>query len=211
MTPATQAPGASVAVDGAGFGATKAVGIGFGAEVNVTNEFMNTTGPYGVGTGPYTGNTSYLPIKPGTFRLSINYSSTVFVELLHDVAGNGTLTPAIPLFVNVTIDYITGQLTAFTTVPASKNGTRFVNYTRYEYNVTPAAGVTTGGSGAFSASITVPSVDNGNYVVTAIDTQGNLATATLNTVPEGLTLGVMLTLSTIAMITSKRYFRKRPK
>ena len=210
LTPPAQAPGASVAVDGAGFGATNAVGIGFGAEVNVINEIMNTTGPYGIGTGPYTGNTAYLPIKPGTFRMSINISSTAWAEMVHDVAGNGTL-DAIPLFVNATIDYVTGQYTCFTTGPAAPNYLHLVNYTRYEYNVTPAAGATTNSSGAFSASITVPSVANGNYVVTAIDTQGNMATATLNTVPEGLTLGVMLTLSTIAMIASKRYFRKRPK
>jgi uncharacterized membrane protein YfhO len=77
--------------------------------------------------------------------------------------------------------------------------------------VTPAAGVTTTGAGAFTASITVPTVADGNYVVTAVDTAGNKATQTLNVVPEGLTIGVMLTLSTIAVIISTRYFRKQPK
>jgi hypothetical protein len=171
---------------------------------------MNTTGPYDVGTGPYHGSTAYRPVKPGTFRMLINISSTAWFETMHDVAGNGTLKTD---FVNATMDYVIGQFTAFTSgpVPSSPAYVHLVNYTRYEYNVTPAAGVLTGGSGTFSASITVPNVANGNYVVTTIDTQGNVATATLNTVPEGLTLGVMLTLSTIAMIASKRYFRKRPK
>jgi hypothetical protein len=87
----------------------------------------------------------------------------------------------------------------------------YINYTYYTYNVTPAAGVTTLASGTFSASITVPTVTDGNYVVTAVDTAGNKATQTLNVVPEGLTLGVMLALSTIAVIVSTRYFRKQPK
>lgn len=213
LTPAVQAPGASVTVDGADFGATRAVGIGFGAEVNVINEVMNTTGPYGVGTGPYYGNIAY-PVKPGTFKMSLIIPGGASMEMVGDVAGNGTLNLIFPGFVNATIDYVTGQYTCFMTgaVPVDRQSwPHIVNYTRYEYNVTPAAGVLTGGSGTFSASITVPSVANGNYVVTAIDTQGNVATATLTTVPEGLTLGVMLTLSTIAMIASKRHFRKRPK
>jgi N-dimethylarginine dimethylaminohydrolase len=56
LTPTSQAPGGSVTVTGTGFGATIVVGIGFRAEVNVINEVMDTTGPYGVGTGPYHGN-----------------------------------------------------------------------------------------------------------------------------------------------------------
>jgi hypothetical protein len=77
--------------------------------------------------------------------------------------------------------------------------------------VTPAAGVTTLASGAFSASITVPSVADGNYVVTAVDTAGNKATATLNVVPEGLTVGVMVVVSSVVVIVSSCYFRKKPK
>jgi predicted secreted protein len=53
------------------------------------------------------------------------------------------------------------------------------NYTYYQYSVTPAAGVTTSATGTFQAAITVPSVFNGTHSVTAIDTEGNTATALL--------------------------------
>jgi hypothetical protein len=56
------------------------------------------------------------------------------------------------------------------------------NYTYYQHNVTPAAGIITDASGSFTATITVPNVSNGNYVVTAIDSSGNIATRTLNVV-----------------------------
>ena len=141
---------------------------------------------------------------------------TAFTKMFDD-AGNGTLIKASAIanasILNATMNYVTGQFTVFTLgpVPSTANYVRMVNYTCYQYNVTPAAGVTTTGAGAFSASITVPSVDNGNYAVTAIDTQGNLATATLNTIPEGLTFSVMVLLSTVAVIVCIRYYRKRPK
>jgi hypothetical protein len=32
-----------------------------------------------------------------------------------------------------------------------------------------------------------------------------------DTIPEGLTIGVMLLLSTVAVVVGTRYFRKRPK
>ena len=57
-------------------------------------------------------------------------------------------------------------------------------------------------------------IDDGTYVIWAIDTQGHVATSNLvidNTVPEGLTLGAMLLLSTAAVIVGTRYYRKRPK
>jgi len=215
LTPATQAPEASVTVDGTGFGATNAVGIGFGAEANVTDEAVNATGPYDVDIGPYVFTVSYLPVKPGSFQMETG--ALVGDSLLYPFQywdnGDGTISSTNPQVTWAIIDYATGKVSYNVTTPLSSSITyvRTVNYTRYEYNVTPAAGVTTNSSGAFTASITVPRVANGDYTVTAVDTQGNLATATLNTVPEGLTLGVMLTLSTIAMIASKRYFRKRAK
>jgi len=177
LTPTTQTPGASVTVDGTGFGATTAVGIGFGAEVNVINEVMNVTGPFDVGIGPYIGYLSH-PIKPGTFRMSVNTSSTAWWEVSVD-AGNGTLITPLPG--NNTIDYVTGKFTRFTTgpVPSSLHNVHLCNYTTYEYDVTPAAGVTTFATGTFQAAITVPSAFNGNHQVTAIDTQGHIATALL--------------------------------
>jgi hypothetical protein len=85
------------------------------------------------------------------------------------------------------------------------------NYTRYQNSVTPAAGVTTNATGSFTASITVPNVVDGNYNVTAIDAKGNRATSALPLVviPEGLTIGVMMLLSSIAVVVGSRYFWKR--
>jgi len=55
------------------------------------------------------------------------------------------------------------------------------DYDYSEYIITPTAGITTGDDGTFQESIIVPAiaeVDYGDYVVTAIDTDGNV-----NTVP----------------------------
>jgi len=210
LTPTAQAPGASVSVAGTGFGATKAVGIGFGAEMAGSNTNMVYTG---TGMGPYTGRVSYYPIKPGSFVLISDTTPSGMVAYYND-DGDGTTTGP-QEGMEGTINYTTGVWTRVTTVDVTGIPTNYTaTYTRYAYNATPAAGVTTLASGTFTASITVPAVANGNYNVTAIDTQGNRAVATLtvdSAIPEGLTIGVMLSLSTVAVIVSTRYFRKRPK
>jgi hypothetical protein len=218
LTPMAQAPGASVTVNGTGFGATKAVGIGFGEEANVTNEVVNATGPYDVDVGPYVESLSYWPVKPGSFQREsgIMFGGSYIPAYLYWDDGNGTISTDNTAVVSATIDYITGKASFYFTSPlsSSENYVRIVNYTRYQFNVTPAAGVTTLASGAFSASITVPSVADGYYVLTAVDTAGNIATATLgvdHTIPEGLTFSVMVLLSAIAVTVSVSYFRKRPK
>jgi outer membrane protein assembly factor BamB len=98
--------------------------------------------------------------------------------------GNGTYSSPFGSLLNGTIDYVTGLITNFQTAPFYYNNTyaNLANYTTYECDVTPATGVTTNPSGAFSASITVPDVYNGEYEITAIDTQGNTATAALTVV-----------------------------
>ncbi|MEM2098135.1 MAG: hypothetical protein QXU99_00100 [Candidatus Bathyarchaeia archaeon] len=204
LTPPTQGPGGAITVTGTGFGATKAVGIGFGAEVNATGEAHT---PTGTGTGPYTARTNHYPIKPGSFSMHSNVGG---VESDWIDLGNGTIAAegfayAAPGFIN----YVTGEFGRSSTADLTGYEITFtVSYTYYTYNVTPTQGVTTNSAGAFSASITLPSVANGNYVVTAVDTAGNIATATLNVVPEGLTIGVMLVLSTTAVIVSRRYLGK---
>jgi predicted secreted protein len=180
LTPTAQAPGSSITISSTDFGINQAVGVGFGAEVQVINEWMNITGPFDVGNGPYTGFTTRLPIKPTTFRISINISSTTWFQTASDVAGNGTLNNGLPTG-NVTLNYVTGNWTRLTTSPVASSPyyKHICNYTAYEYNVTPAAGVTTNSSGGFTASITVPNVANGIYTITAVDTEGHIATTTL--------------------------------
>jgi len=214
LTPTTQAPGGSVSVGGTSFGATKAVGIGFGAEVAGSDANMAYTG---TGTGPYSGRISHYPIKPGSFVLTSDTSAGGgggIVSTYTD-AGDGTTTWSYDGTVMGTINYVTGVWSRSSTVDVTGILANYTaTYTRYQYNVTPSAGVTSTGAGAFTASITVPTVADGNYVVTAIDTQGNRAFATLgvnSTIPEVLPLGLMLILSLAAVVVGSRYFGKQNK
>jgi hypothetical protein len=212
LMPTAQAPSASVTVDGTGFGATKRVAIGFGAEVNSSNTNMNYTG---TGMGPYSGRVSYWPIKPGSFVLYSDTTAGGGIVSTYTDAGDGTTLWSFDGTPMGTINYTTGEWSRSSTVDVSGIPTNYsATYIRYEFNVTPAAGVTTLASGAFSASITVPAVANGAYTVTAIDTAGNIATATLtvdDAIPEGLAVGVMVIVSAVAVAVSIRYFRKQPK
>jgi hypothetical protein len=116
--------------------------------------------------------------------MSLILPSNASMDMVSDVTGNGTLN-AMSLFVNATIDYVTGEYTCYMTgaVPVDRQAwPHIVNYTRYEYDVTPAANITTNASGSFSANITMPAVANGNYNVTAIDTAGNVAVSSLSIV-----------------------------
>jgi hypothetical protein len=218
LTPTTQAPGGSVTVDGTGFGATKKVGIGVGAEVTVSAEVHPITNlvttPDGEGYyGPFGGTTVHYPIKPGSVYIFYDVDGTTSE---YTDNGDGTLASSSPYAINPFVNYVNGSFGRKSTADWSgfTAPVAYINYTYYTYNVTPAAGVTTLGSGAFTASITVPSVADGSYTVTAVDTQGNKATSTLvvdHNIPEGLTVGVMVLLSSVAVIVSIRYFRKQPK
>jgi hypothetical protein len=220
LTPPAQVPGAAVSVAGTGFGATKAVGIGLGAEVTVTGEahpITNTNVPNGDVFGPFTAITNHYPIKPGSFSFHCVVSSdTSVVESDYTDNGDGTLASSSTYALNPFVNYVTGAFGRSSTSDWSSYTVVYTaSYTYYTYNVTPAAGVTTLASGTFTASITVPTVASGIYVVTAIDTSGNRATSNLSvgsTIPEeGLTIGVVVMLSTFAVVVSSRYFHKRPK
>jgi hypothetical protein len=210
LTPTAQAPGASVSVSGTGFAATNAVGIGFGAEVAGYDTNMAYSG-----TGPYTGRVSHYPIKPGSFVLTSDTSSGAGIVSTYTDVGDGTTRWSYDGTIMGTINYVTGAWSRSTTVDVTGIAAIYsANYTYYQYNVTSAAGVTTGPSGTFTASITVPTVADGSYNVTAVDSQGNRGWATLSVssaIPEGLTIGIMMLLSSLAVIASARSFRKRPK
>jgi hypothetical protein len=218
LTPSTQAPGGTVSVGGTGFGVTKKVGIGFGAEVTVSAEVhpitnLVTTPDSDGAYGPFGGTTNHYPIKPGSVYIFYDVDG---VTSDYTDNGDGTLTSSSAYAVNPYVNYVNGSFgrksntdwSGFTAPVA------YINYTYYTYNVTPAAGATTTGAGAFTASITVPSVANGAYTVTAVDTAGNKATSTLtvdSTIPEGWTVGAMMLVSAVTVIVGSRYFRKQPK
>jgi hypothetical protein len=79
--------------------------------------------------------------------------------------------------------------------------------------VTPAVGVPTDGSGAFTVDVTVPDIWNGTEPVTAVDELGNTATSDFvitgsDVVPEPLTIGAIVLLSSVALVVSFHFLRK---
>jgi hypothetical protein len=211
LTPSSQASGGSVTVNGTGFGANVEVGVGLGAEVAGSETHMAYSG---TGPGPYGGTLAHWPVKPGSFSLESDTTSGGGVITDYTDSGNGNLSSESPYFVAGMIDYATGKWSRTSMVDLTGIDQIYsANYTYYQYNVTSVGQGNTTGSGAFSASITVPNVASGTYTVTAVDSLGNMASATLTVtvIPEGLTVGVMLMVSSVAVIVSTRYFRKRPK
>ena len=212
LTPTAQAPGSSVTVSGTAFGATKAVGIALGAEVAGSNTNMAYS-EVGSGGLTWTGRLSNYPIKPGSFTFYSDTGTSGMVSIYND-NGDGTTSGSFEGAVG-TINYVTGVWTRTTTVDVTGIAANYsASYTRYAYNVTPAAAVNTTATGTFSASITVPAaLANANYNVTAIDTSGNRASAILtvnSAIPEGLPVGLTILLSTVALIAGSYHFRKRP-
>jgi hypothetical protein len=210
LTPTAQAPGASVSVVGAGFGATRNVSIVFGSEMEVVAEPMV---PVLVDPTKWSYNWTRGPIKPGSMHIHLD--SITFPGLTYDYFddGAGKLLRDYDGVLLGTVDYALAQYNR-TVMGTGTVNDFYASYTYYQYNVTSFGRVTTTGSGTFSANFTVPAVANGNYNVTAIDSGGTFATASLNvssTIPEGLPLGAILILSSAAVAASSRHFRARAK
>jgi hypothetical protein len=212
LTPAAQAPGGSVTVTGMGFGASRNIGVAFGAELNVTGEIVNQ-----IVTGDMRDyNFTHRPIKPGSVQIvHLNLITGSAPLVTDDGAGTLYLGDSGNIFSNA-MNYALGNYHrdgVSGTNPADYLLT--ASYTSYQYSLTSFGGITTDGSGTFSASFSVPpAAANGNYNVTAIGASGNVAVATLNvdnTIPEGLPLGAILLLSSAAVAAVSWCFRKRPR
>lgn len=201
-------PGDSVTVEGIGFGDTAAVAIGVGEEVTVTGEAHEIPEP--AGNGPFIAIVDHYPIKPGSFSFHCDVSGVT--SDYYDDYANGTLNTSSTYAVDPFVNYVTGEFGRSTNSPWDGYIVVFTaNYTYYQ-NATPAAGVTTDPTGAFTAETTVPEdLVNGNHSVTAIDELGNFATSdeTFEKVPEGVTLGVMTLVSSAAGLVGSRYLWKR--
>lgn len=214
LTPTSGAPGDSVTVEGTDFSASSTVGIGFGAEVAVTGEDAGRL--QGSGTGPWTGRTKYYPIKPGSFVMQSNVEG-VIVDYTDN--GNGTLASTSAYFVSGTINYTSGVFSRTSSTDLSAYAdtmTHTVSYTCYQYNVTSAAGVPTNSAGAFTTNIIVPNIWNGTHAVAAMDEKGKIATSSFTVfgspvIPEALTIGAIVSLSSTALIVSFYCLRKRSK
>ena len=222
LTPASGAPGDSVTVEGTDFAATNTVGIGLGPEVTVTGEVhpitdVNVGGPDVY--GPFTATTEHYPIKPGSFSFHCAVTSdtdTVESDYTDDYA-NGTLATTSTYAVDPFVNYVTGEFGRSSLSSWDTYTVVFTaSYTYYQFNVTPAGGVPTDASGAFTADITVPDIWNGTEPITVMDELGNVATSDFtiygsDIVPEPLTIGVIVLLSSIAMLVSFYCLRKQPK
>ncbi len=217
LTPTSGKPGDSIMVEGTDFAATSKVGIGFAGEVTVTGEIHNIT-EVSVGGpdvyGPFVGITEHYPIKPGSFYFLCDVSG-VTSEYFDDY-GNGTLNTTSTYAVDPFVNYVTGEFGRSSNSPWDGYVVSFTaSYTYYEFNATPATGITTDGSGAFTANFTVPDIWNSTAAVTVIDEQGNMAVTEFTVygsdiVPEPLTIGAIVLLSSATLVVSFYWLRKKP-
>jgi hypothetical protein len=204
-------PGTTVTVSGTGFFASVIVCIGFGSEVAVTNEIHLLPSPTGL--GPFTAVTTYFPIKPTSFSYHCNVSSSSStIESDYTDNGDGTLASSSTYAISPFVNYVTGIFgRSSNSAWDGYTVTYIAAYTRYQYNATPTAGITTNSTGGFTATITIPSVATGVYAVTAIDPNGTIATANVGisaTVPESLTVGTVMVLSLVVVVATQVLLRK---
>jgi len=216
LTPSSGAPGDSIQVEGTDFNATNAVGICLGPEIAVTDEVHNITdltigGPDVY--GPFTAITDHYPIKPGSFSFVCDVSDVVS-EYFDN--GDGTLNTESTYAIDPFVNYVTGEFGRSTSADWSTYTVTFTaSYTYYQFNVTPAAGVNTDGSGAFTVNFTVPDIWNGTEPLTVMDEAGNTVTSDFtiygsDVVPEALTVAAIVLLSSAALVVSFYWLRKKP-
>ena len=211
LNPNSGEPDDLVGVEATGFEPSTAISVGFGPEVNVVGENPTITD---TGEGSYpremSGYTAYSPIKPGSFSWIIDYG----LEIEYFDNGDGTLNSTVVGTFSGTINYTSGYF-----YRTSTTGTDFViqeheiSYTTYEFDVTPT-NLASSASGNVSANMTIPAIWNGTHPVTLIDSIGNLATSDFEVygsdiVPEPLTVGAIVLLSSAALATSFYFLRKR--
>jgi hypothetical protein len=212
VNPTSGMPDDSVEVSVTDFAASTPVGIGIGSEVNTTDYNMTYAG---TGVGPYSGRTSWWPIKPGSFVLHIDTTMSGGIVSTYTDNGNGTLSGSFEGAYG-DINYTTGEWSRTSTADLTDLEQLYsADYIRYEWNVTPAGGLVTGADGAFTTNITIPQLGNGSAPITVIDEEGNFAAADFTVygsdVPEILSFGAVVLLSAIAVIIATFGFRKRIK
>jgi hypothetical protein len=219
LTPTTGEIGDSVMVEGTDFAASNTVGIGWGPEITVTNEVHPIT-DLSIGGpdvyGPYTATTEHYPIKPGSFSFHCDVSDVT--SDYYDDYSNGTLNTTSTYAIDPFVNYVTGEFGRSTSADWSTYTVTFTaNYTYYLFNVSSAAGVPTDGSGAFTVNVTVPDIWNGTEPVTVVDQLGNTATADftvagsdIEPIPEALTVGTIVLLTSTAVLVRFYWLRKKP-
>ncbi len=212
VNPTSGMPFDSVEVTGTEFAASNPIGIGIGVEVGTTDEDMSWAG---TGVGPYYGKTSWWPIKPGSFVLEVDTTMSGGILSTYTDNGDGTLSGSFEGAYG-DVNYTTGEWSRTSTVDLTGNMQNYsATYIRYEWNVTPAEGLTSGLDGAFTTNITVPELGNGTVPITAIDEEGNFAATDFtvygSAIPEIFSFGAVILLSSVAVIIATFGFRKRIK
>ncbi len=210
VNPTSGMPDDSVEVTGTDFAASSPVGIGIGVEVDTTDVNMTYAG---TGVGPYYGKTSWWPIKPGSFVLNVDTTMSGGIISTYTDNGNGTLSGSFEGAYG-DVNYTTGEWSRTSTADLTDLEQVYsATYLRYEWNVTPAEGLVTDLDGTFTTNITVPQLGNGSCPISAIDEEGNFAVADFevygSTVPDTVTFGAVILLSSVAVIIASFGFRKR--
>ncbi len=214
LDPATGAPGSTVNVSGTGFAASTTAGIGWGPQVAVTHDTATVTG-VGSPTLEFYGTASQHPIKPGSFKYTFTQGAT---ELYFGDKGDGTLSDLAGGRLSVgTINYTSGYFHCIMTSSSTPFNAGYFSYTTYYFNsinstfpIRP-----TDASGAMSATLTVPSIWNGSEAVWVVDEKGNVGSLNFtvtgsSVVPEPLTFGGVVVLSSAALVISVYFLRKKP-
>ena len=213
LDPTTGAPGSSVDLTGTGFAGSKTVGVGWGPPVAVAHDSATVTK---VGDLEFYGTTSQYPIEPGSFKYTYTQDS---VELYFGDNGDGALTdPAGGRLSSGSINYTSGYFHCIMSSSTRTFNPGYFSYTTYYFNSINSALpiLPTDGSGAISGQLTVPQIWNGTETVWVIDEKGNIATSDFTVVesdviPEALTIGVVMILSSAAVVVATFSFRKRKK
>jgi len=210
VNPTSGMPFDSVEVTGTDFAASNPVGIGIGVEVEQTDEDMEWAGE---GVGPYYGKTAWWPIKPGSFNLTADTTMSGGIISTYTDNGDGTLSGSFEGAYG-DVNYTTGEWSRTSTADLTGNMQNYsATYIRYEWNVTPAEGLTSGLDGAFTTNITVPELGNGTVPITAIDEEGNFASADFtvygSSIPEIFSFGSVILLTSAVAIIATFSFRKR--
>jgi hypothetical protein len=212
LNPVTGEPGTDVDISGTGFAASNTTAIGWGPLVAVVHDTAVVTK---VGDLEFYGTASQRPIKPGTFKYTYTQDSQ---ELYFGDNGDGSLNdPAGGRMSFGSINYTSGYFHCIMSSSTRTYNPGYFGYTTYYFNSANSTFpiVPTDASGAMSVTLTVPQIWNGSETVWVVDEKGNVGSASYtvtgsSVVPDPLTFGGVVVLSSAALIISVYFLRKKP-
>jgi hypothetical protein len=215
LNPTTGAPGTNVAISGTGFAASNTTGIGWGPQVAVAHDTAIVTAVGSPLPLEFYGTASQHPIKPGSFKYTFTQGA---LELYFGDKGDGTLSDPQGGRLSIgTINYTSGYFHCIMSSSTTLFNAGYFSYTTYYFNSINSTFpiLPTDASGAMSVTLTVPQIWNGSETVWVIDEKGhvgsgNFTVVNSSVIPEPLTLGGVIVLSSAALIVSVYFLRKKP-